>query len=73
MAIPSGAQRVQVPGAGAAVLDKPGVAQHPQVLADRGPAHRQPLGQPADRRRPVAQQFQDPAPHRLTQRVSQIW
>ena len=62
-------QCVQVPGAGAAVLDQPGVAQHPQVLADRGPAHRQPFGQPSHRRGTLAQQFQDAAAHWLAQRV----
>ena len=35
----------------------------------RGAAHRQPRGQLADRRGPVVQQFQDPSPHRLAQRV----
>jgi hypothetical protein len=51
------------------VLDQPGVAEHPQVLAHRRAAHRQPLGQPPDRGRPVVQQFQDAAADRLAERI----
>jgi hypothetical protein len=39
------------------------------VLADRRPTDRQPLGQPSDRRRAVAEQFDDVATHRLAEGV----
>ena len=60
-------QRVQVAGADAAVLDEPGVAQHPQVLAHCRAADRQPLGELPDRRRPVVQQLEDAAAYRLAE------
>jgi len=51
------------------MLDEPGVAEHPQVLAHRRAAYRQPLREPADRRGPLMQQFQDAAAHRLAERI----
>jgi hypothetical protein len=39
------------------------------VLAHRRAAHRQALGQPPDRRRPLVQQLEDASPDRLAQRV----
>jgi hypothetical protein len=49
------------------VLDEPGVAQYPQVLAHGRAADRQPLGELPDRRRPIVQQLEDAAAHRLAE------
>jgi hypothetical protein len=49
------------------VLDEPGVAQHPQVLAHGRTADWQPLGELPDRRRPIVQQLEDAAAHRLAE------
>jgi hypothetical protein len=54
------------------VLDQPGALQHAQVLADGGAAHRQPAGQLPHRQRAVAQALQDPAPHRVAERVERV-
>src|SRR5215472_11948075 len=62
---PAGRQQVQVAGADAAVLDQPGITEHPQVLAHRRTAHRQALRELPHRSGPVMQQFQDAAAHRL--------
>jgi len=66
---PARRERVQVPRPHAPVLDEPGVAQHPQMLAHCGPADGKPVGQFPGRRGAAGEQFQDAAPHRLPERV----
>jgi len=65
----AGSERVEIASAQTLVLHEAGSGEHAQVLADRGPAHRKPVGNATDRRGPLLQHLEDAATHRFTQRV----
>jgi hypothetical protein len=49
--------------------DETDALEDAQMLRDRGPTHREPECQVADRSRPRAKELEDPAPCRIAERV----